>query len=489
MVALRSGRVRASSPAARVAVSDTRVLRPARILAAPLPGAAGKLRYDGPVGVRAGQFVAADVGPQTPYGLLGRVVSARREGGDTVLSVAPARLTDAVPAGRIASGPAAAGAGVRTAAAARRRFASAFSCTSGAASVTGSLAVRLIPTFEFDWSLDGIERAEAIATIRGTAELEARVGAGATCTLSATVATWDAPPLRFAVGPIPVVLVPRTALELVGDATADAGIATGIRGEVIATAGLRYDGSVHTVGSFHHALSYTAPAKRVTASVGARVVPSISFLLYGQTGPRFDIAAGFQLDATEATSPWWTLTAPVELSAGFKAPLLDDFSIPSVVVFAKSFPLAEAEPDPGPPPPAPDDGAGRGESARGAERARISWDTAATDVDLHVWDDAGHHAWFRDPVGIPGAELSEDDRYGFGPEHFFDRTPGRRLTFGLCYFDDNGAGATHVAVRFIDPDGAVHESTRTLAHEGDHVLIGSSPAGSAFVPPEGWCRP
>ncbi|MEA2436361.1 MAG: hypothetical protein QOF65_917, partial [Thermoleophilaceae bacterium] len=183
MVALRSGRVRASSPAARVAVSDTRVLRPARILAAPSPGAAGKLRYDGPVGVRAGQFVAADVGPQTPYGLLGRVVSARREGGDTVLSVAPARLTDAVPAGRIASG-AAAGAGVRTAAAARRRFASAFSCTSGAASVTGSLAVRLIPTFELDWSLDGIERAEAIATIRGTAELEARVGAGATCTLS-----------------------------------------------------------------------------------------------------------------------------------------------------------------------------------------------------------------------------------------------------------------------------------------------------------------
>ena len=41
---------------------------------------------------------------------------------------------------------------------------------------------------------------------------------------------------------------------------------------------------------------------------------------------------------------------------------------------------------------------------------RISWDTAATDVDLHVWDEAGHHAWFRDPTGIPGGELSEDDR-------------------------------------------------------------------------------
>jgi uncharacterized protein YfaP (DUF2135 family) len=110
-------------------------------------------------------------------------------------------------------------------------------------------------------------------------------------------------------------------------------------------------------------------------------------------------------------------------------------------------------------------------------------------VDLHVWDEAGHHAWFREPAGIPGGELSEDDRYGFGPEYFLDGAAGRSLTFGLCYFDDSGAGPTHVSVRLTDPDGASHESTRTLAREGDHMLVGSSPGGGGYAPPDGWCRP
>jgi hypothetical protein len=213
------------------------------------------------------------------------------------------------------------------------------------------------------------------------------------------------------------------------------------------------------------------------------VIPSITFLLYGQGGPRFELAAGLQLDASAGANPWWTLTAPVELSAGFETPILDDLSIPVQVVFGKTFPIAQAEPEPAPGTPSDP------QPGRGVERARISWDTAATDVDLHVWDEAGHHAWFRDPGAVPGGELSEDDRYGFGPEHFFDRSGGRALTFGLCYFDDSGAGATHIAVRLTDPDGTARDSTRTLARKGDHLLIGSSPAGRGFTPPDGWCRP
>src|SRR5439155_23563359 len=220
-------------------------------------------------------------------------------------------------------------------------------------------------------------------------------------------------------------------------------------------------------------------------SVGARVIPSITFLLYGQSGPRFDLAAGLQLDARAGATPWWTLTAPVELSAGLDVANLGDLSIPQQTVFSKTFPLAQADPEPAQPAPT-QPGSGSGD---GVERARISWDTGATDVDLHVWDAAGNHAWFREPDGVPGGELSEDDRYGFGPEHFVDRSGASALTFGLCYFDDSGAGATRVSVRLTDPDGAVHDSTRTLAHEGDHVLLGTSPAGAGYVPPDGWCRP
>jgi hypothetical protein len=151
-------------------------------------------------------------------------------------------------------------------------------------------------------------------------------------------------------------------------------------------------------------------------------------------------------------------------------------------VFNRTFPLGHAEA----PAPVGDTGAPR---PTGAERARISWDTAATDIDLHVWDEAGRHAWFREPTGVPGGELSEDDRYGFGPEYFLDGAGARTLTFGLCYFDDGGGHPTHVSVRLTDPDGTAHDSTRTLEREGDHLLLGSSPGGGGFVPPEGWCGP
>src|SRR4051795_2826538 len=477
VVAVRGRRVVASTPQRRVAVSATRVLSPGRVEATPGAGA-GLLRYAGRVAARPGQFVAADVGPRTPYGLLARVVAVRHGRGGTMLSVARARLGGAVPAGRISIERASP---VAAAAATRRPFASAFACSSGVASVDGSLALRLTPTFKLDWSLDGVNEVEAAATVHADAELEARAGAGASCALDATVTTWDAPPLRFALGPIPVVIVPRTALRLAGEASADAGVTTSVHGSLSATAGLRWDGSVHPIGRFSHTLSYSAPTERVSGTVGASIVPSVTFLIYGQSGPRFDLSAGLRLDANADADPWWTLTAPVELSAALELPKLADLSIPQVTVLSKSLPLGHAAHEPGTA-PQPD---GR----RGAERVRISWDTAATDVDLHVWDPSGHHAWFREPTGIPGGELSEDDRYGFGPEYFLDNPPGRTLTFGLCYFDDSGGGATRVSVRLTDPDGTAHGSTRTLTREGDHLLIGSSPGVGGFVPPDGWCRP
>jgi hypothetical protein len=477
VVAVRRGRVVGATRPRRVTVSATRVLAASRVEGAPT--GAGILRYAGRLAVRRGQFVAADVGPHTPDGLLGRVVAVRHEHGGTLVSLRPALLTEAVPAGHLSIEAASA---VSASATARRRFASAFECRSGVASLTGSLGLRLIPTFNLDWSLDGVESVEAAATLRGDADLEARVGAGASCNLAATVARWDAPPLRFALGPIPVVIVPRTELKVAGEASADAGVATGIHGRVDATAGLGWDGSAHPIGRFRHSLSYTPPSGRVSATVAARVTPSITFLLYGQAGPRFDLSTGLELAADPTADPWWTLAAPVELSAALELPQVADVSIPELTVFSRTFPLGHADREPAPAGSEPPPGVS-------AERARISWDTAATDVDLHVWDESGHHAWFRDPTGIPGGELSEDDRFGFGPEYFADRAGGRSLTFGLCYFDDSGAGATHVSVRLADPDGTAHESMHTLAREGDHVVIGSSPAGSGYTPPDGWCRP
>lgn len=480
LVALRSGRVIALTRVARVAVSATSILAPSRVADAPAPGTAGTVRYSGRAPVRAGEFVAADVGAQTPAGLLGRVVSERSEGADTVLDIVPASLIEAVPEGRIDLAPVAGAA--HAAAAARRGFRSAFSCTGAVqAGLHGSVAIKLRPAFKLDWSWGEVTSAEAKVTVRGDAELSARIEAAASCTLAQTsVASWDAPPLRAAVGPIPVVIVPRTTLYVSGEAQVDAAVEAGLHGYMSATAGLRYDGDVYPIGGFEHGLSATPPAAHLDGSLGARVIPSVTFLLYGQAGPRFDLSAGLQLDAGASSDPWWTLTAPVELSAGLAVPGFDSLEIPQRPVFSKTFPVAEADPSPDKEPPPDGDADGLG-----AERVRIGWDTAATDVDLHVWDEHGNHAWYMNPGGVPGGELSDDDRHGFGPELFFDRTAGGRgLTYGLCYFDDSGVGATSVSVRLTDPAGAVRESAQTLAHEGDHVLI-----GSGFVPSGDWCRP
>ena len=43
-------------------------------------------------------------------------------------------------------------------------------------------------------------------------------------------------------------------------------------------------------------------------------------------------------------------------------------------------------------------------------------------------------------------------------------------------------------VRITDPDGSVRESTHTLNATGDTVWLGTSPAGPAYVPEDGWCR-
>jgi hypothetical protein len=473
----------ASAPA-RLAVAPVDVVRPAAVLAAPA-GDGGALRVAGHLSVRRGDFIAVGAGRATPYGLLVRAAGSRRSGGQTVIDAEPASLLDAVPEGHVQIGRAQL---ARTAASAPRSFATPLSCGPGkSASVTGSLDAALDPDFELAWTPAGVTSATAVATVHGEADLGVSLGAGATCTLFQTaVATWDAPPLRAFVGPVPIVIVPRVRLYVSADARANTAISTRIKGWLSATAGLRYDGAAHAVGSFSQRLGYDAPAVRTDASLGARLTPSVEFLLYGQGGPRFDLSTGLDFSAMRDGNPWWTLSVPVTLSAGLHLPGLD---LAQRTVFSRTYPLAQAPggsgASPVPPPPSP---SAPPPPPASRERARITWDTGA-DVDLHVWDSSGRHTWYGQS-GIPGAVLSKDDTNGFGPETLEEDAPaGRTFTYGLCYFDSRGAAPTQVSVRLTDPDGRVRESAATLRVAGDSALIGSSPAGSGFSPPSGWCQP
>lgn len=487
VAAVRTDGRKRTTRTTRVAVTPTRILAPSRVAAAPAPGARGTLRYDGTAAIRPGGFVALGTGPRTPAGLLARVVTKRSENGDTLLDLEPASLTDAIPVGHfVLSASSSLRSSPQRARAGTRSFGSPLHCGAGVeGSVEGSLALSLDPKFDLSWSWGAVTHAKAAVTLRGDAALAASISAAGTCLLDETaVASWDAPPLRTFVGPIPVVVVPHTTLLLSAAAEAKAAVEAGLDGHLTAAAGLTYHGSVHPTGSFEPSFSFTPPAPHGAASLDARVIPSVTFLLYGQAGPRFDMSTGLHLDAEPGATPWWTLTAPVELRAGLSVPHLDSLSVPQQTVFSRKFPLAQA--------PADDSPAGATGDAMGRRRARIAWNTGSTDVDLHVWDSDGNHASYEAPGAIAGGLLSADDRDGFGPESFSDDGggdgDGRSLTFGLCYFDDRGRGPTTVDVELADADGTTRRLTRTLTRMGEGVLLGPSGDGErAFVPSDGWC--
>jgi hypothetical protein len=333
------------------------------------------------------------------------------------------------------------------------------------------------------WGLSGfpplphVNSAEAAATLTGQAAISAEIAAEGSCTLAPTpVLSWNAPTIKFAIGGFPVVIVPRTTVYVSATAEANGKASTGASGQISATAGLRLrDGQVHPVSEFVPTFTYSPLTTRVSGTLDGRVIPSVVLLMYGVAGPRFDLSTGLRLHADTDATPWWTLGIPVELTAQLVVPHFDQLNTGKLVVFSHEFPLAQADTEP----PAPVE----------TERARITWDTDDTDVDLHIWDQEGHHAWYGETDGIPDSFLLQDIINGYGPEIFYDRrTPSRRqLTFGLCYYSDHENGPSNVTATLIDPDGTRRTSVHHLAESKDSVLLGSSPPGG-YVPPPGWCE-
>jgi thrombospondin type 3 repeat protein len=99
------------------------------------------------------------------------------------------------------------------------------------------------------------------------------------------------------------------------------------------------------------------------------------------------------------------------------------------------------------------------------ERARIIWNQA-NDIDLHIWDEAGNHAYWGNKEIIPDAALSADITNAGGPEVFTDNREPSTRSFGyqVCYYanDISGAGPTEVTLTFRDAAGAESTDTFTL---------------------------
>ncbi len=94
----------------------------------------------------------------------------------------------------------------------------------------------------------------------------------------------------------------------------------------------------------------------------------------------------------------------------------------------------------------------------------LTWETDGNDVDMHIYDPQGNHAWYSDLQGIPGGFLDLDDTDGFGPETFTmeQATPGT-YTVKVRYYSTHGVEASvPVTVRVSLNEGTPMVYTHTF---------------------------
>jgi tetratricopeptide (TPR) repeat protein len=87
----------------------------------------------------------------------------------------------------------------------------------------------------------------------------------------------------------------------------------------------------------------------------------------------------------------------------------------------------------------------------------LNWETDANDVDLHVWDEAGRHAWYAHKDLGSGGALYADVTTGYGPECFTIRGPaaGRAFPYTLQahYYSRGPMGYGMGKLEVIEHDG------------------------------------
>jgi uncharacterized protein YfaP (DUF2135 family) len=99
-------------------------------------------------------------------------------------------------------------------------------------------------------------------------------------------------------------------------------------------------------------------------------------------------------------------------------------------------------------------------------RIILSWDSAATDLDLHVVTPEGGHAWYGKPVPRDGTAIDVDVTTGFGPEIFSSTTPvkGSYQVYVNYYGSGEPSAAITVAqITIITNENTPSEKRQLLA--------------------------
>ena len=107
----------------------------------------------------------------------------------------------------------------------------------------------------------------------------------------------------------------------------------------------------------------------------------------------------------------------------------------------------------------------------------LSWESDANDVDLHVRDADGNHAYYEHPLLPTGGTLYADVRTGYGPECFAIDAPSDkrspRYSLQVDYYARGPMGYGMGKLEIIDHDGhgGITFEERPFVVMADHAFV------------------
>jgi hypothetical protein len=107
----------------------------------------------------------------------------------------------------------------------------------------------------------------------------------------------------------------------------------------------------------------------------------------------------------------------------------------------------------------------------------LNWETDANDVDFHIYDDEGGHAFYQHPVLPSGGSLYADVTTGYGPECFTIRLPREKrspvYTLQAHYYSRGpmGYGMGKLSIIEHDGKGGLTFEERPFVAMNDHSFV------------------
>jgi hypothetical protein len=255
--------------------------------------------------LRRNDFLTVGIGPHTPLGLLGRVLSVRANGS---VIIGRANLQDVVLA-------------ARGSLAVRPHFTPhsaqvdlALDCSTGAsARVRGRVTISALADLESRWDhRPGVRDQSLSASVAQRAALHASVTAAGSCAGSTELfARPLASTKTVRLGPVPVVVQTRLTASITAATATDAPLGLDSDQTIGESAQVSYLRGIGTTKE-HHAThengSTTRPSPTRNGRLGITVRGRLALTIDGEAGPTMLTTGGSQLVADVAAQPWWRST-------------------------------------------------------------------------------------------------------------------------------------------------------------------------------------